>query len=222
MSAKVSSPFSTKTFLISNNQLLFAGLQATLSHVTTTTMAHGSGNPRAEEVVQQAKPQVIILDMESHQNITELLHKLKGAVPHAKILLLAGLNDMERTREAFISGVDGIVLNVQPREVLLVALLSLIQPPSGPDTVAVNGCSGPKCHIAAWPASLTQRERDIVRLVSQGLSNKEIAGHLCISAITARHHLTSIFDKLGVSGRQQLLIHAHQEGLVPPTAVDAT
>ena len=39
-----------------------AGLQATLSHVTTTTMAHRSGNPRAEEVVQEAKPQVIILE----------------------------------------------------------------------------------------------------------------------------------------------------------------
>jgi DNA-binding NarL/FixJ family response regulator len=49
-------------------------------------------------------------------------------------------------------------------------------------------------------------------LVGQGLSNKDIADRLCISAITVRHHLTSIFDKVGVSNRQKLLIHAHGLG----------
>ena len=83
-----------------------------------------------------------------------------------------------------------------------------------------NERSTPRSHIAAWPAPLTQRERDIVRLVGQGLSNKEIADQACIATITVRHHLTRIFDKLGVASRQKLLIHAHQEGMVQPILSD--
>jgi DNA-binding NarL/FixJ family response regulator len=61
-----------------------------------------------------------------------------------------------------------------------------------------------------WPEALTARERKIIDLVEQGLSNKEIADKLSISDSTVRHHLTSIFDKVGVPNRQKLLVHAHQ------------
>ncbi|MDQ3235875.1 MAG: response regulator transcription factor, partial [Pseudobdellovibrionaceae bacterium] len=77
--------------------------------------------------------------------------------------------------------------------------------------------SGTPCQ-ARWPEGLTERERDVVRLISQGLSNKDIADRLCISSITVRHHLTNIFDKLGVSNRQKLLIRAHQYGIAEQTA----
>ena len=62
--------------------------------------------------------------------------------------------------------------------------------------------------------SLTARERDIIRLLGQGLKNKDIANQLSISDITVRHHLTSIFCKLEVDDRQKLLILAHRYGLV--------
>lgn len=62
--------------------------------------------------------------------------------------------------------------------------------------------------------SLTARERDIIRLLGQGLKNKDIANQLSISDITVRHHLTSIFCKLEVEDRQKLLILAHRYGLV--------
>ena len=61
---------------------------------------------------------------------------------------------------------------------------------------------------------MTKRERAVIALVGQGLSNKEIADCLRVSVSTVRHHLTSIFDKLGVTSRQTLLIRAHQFGLV--------
>jgi len=62
----------------------------------------------------------------------------------------------------------------------------------------------------AWPEALTEREREIIRLVAQGLSNKDIAYTLSISDSTVRHHMTSIFDKVGVPNRQKLLVHANQ------------
>ena len=72
---------------------------------------------------------------------------------------------------------------------------------------------------SSWPQGLTEREREIVQLIGQGLSNKDIADRLCISSITVRHHLTNIFDKLGVSNRQKLLLRAHQQGLVGSPAL---
>ena len=218
MSTKVSDPSSIKALLVSNNQLLFSGLQAILSGVTAVAMAHGNGD--FDKAVGQAQPQLIILDMELHGNLTQLIHKIKETIPDAKILVLFGLNEMEATRQALTSGIDGVVLKMQPQEVLLAAVTALIHssPSAGPGTA--NGCGAPRGHIADRPASLTRRERDIVRLVSQGLSNKEIADQTCMAVITVRHHLTRIFDKLGVASRQKLLIHAHQEGMAQPVLSD--
>ena len=210
MSAK--DPRSIKTYIVSTNHFLFFGLQATLSHVTTTTMANGNDH----DAIQQDQPHVIILDMASHKNVTELIRQLKDTVPDANILLLGGLTDIESTREALALGVDGVVLTEQPKEVLLAAVTALIHSPTKPVPLTTNGCSSPRPHIAVWPASLTQRERDIVQLVGQGLSNKEIADQVDIAVITVRHHLTSIFNKLGVANRQKLLIHAHQAGMIQP------
>jgi len=63
-----------------------------------------------------------------------------------------------------------------------------------------------------WPLSLTEQERKIVQLVSQGLSNKEIADNVGAASITVRHHLTRIFSKFGVVNRQTLLIRTFKRG----------
>jgi DNA-binding NarL/FixJ family response regulator len=62
-------------------------------------------------------------------------------------------------------------------------------------------------------ALLTEREREIVTLIGEGLKNKEIAGRLFISGITVRHHLSSIYNKLEVSDRFELAIYAFRYGL---------
>jgi DNA-binding NarL/FixJ family response regulator len=61
--------------------------------------------------------------------------------------------------------------------------------------------------------SVTNREREVIALIGEGLRNKDVAERLFISETTVRHHLTSIFNKLGISSRQKLLIVAHQSGL---------
>jgi len=63
---------------------------------------------------------------------------------------------------------------------------------------------------------LTDREREVVELVGQGMRNQQIADKLCISAITVRHHLTSIFSKLEVGDRFELAIYSFRHGLAKP------
>ena len=66
---------------------------------------------------------------------------------------------------------------------------------------------------SAKGVSLTRREHEIVTLVAQGLTNKELADRLCISQATVRTHLTSIFLKLGVCNRLKLVVYAYEHGL---------
>ncbi|PYV86368.1 MAG: hypothetical protein DMG05_19940 [Acidobacteria bacterium] len=65
-------------------------------------------------------------------------------------------------------------------------------------------------------ATLTKREREVITLVGEGIKNKQIANRLFISEITVRHHLTSIFSKLNLSDRFDLIIYAYRHGLANP------
>ena len=212
--------------IVSNNHLVRLGLQR---------LIEGEGHIRliaqqakkAEEVIAQEQPQVVIIEMEHEVNVNEVIRKMKTSVPNAKIVLLSGFNDHESSRQALSGGVDGIILKVQPAVVLLAVIESLCQPPVGTvrrddnqtDHVVPNGTatlSSTEVSALKWPATLTEREQAVITLIGQGLSNKDIADRLCISGITVRHHLTSIFDKVGVTSRQKLLVHAYQYGFVEP------
>jgi NarL family two-component system response regulator LiaR len=65
-------------------------------------------------------------------------------------------------------------------------------------------------------ARLTDREREVIELVGKGMRNQQIADKLCISVITVRHHLTSIFSKLEVGDRFELAIYSFRHGLAKP------
>jgi DNA-binding NarL/FixJ family response regulator len=65
-------------------------------------------------------------------------------------------------------------------------------------------------------ARLTGREREVIELIGQGMRNQQIADKLCISVITVRHHLTSIFSKLEVGDRFELAIYSFRHGLAKP------
>jgi DNA-binding NarL/FixJ family response regulator len=83
--------------------------------------------------------------------------------------------------------------------------------------VLADALRGPEARerdsASANDTGLTTREGEIVALVSQGLQNKQIAEKLFISHITVRHHLTSIFEKVGVSSRLELIVYAFNHGL---------
>jgi len=225
----------TVVAIVSSNYLLRLGLQRIVEAETWIRLvgqtAHGAN---LDEILTSEQPHIAILDTENDSAIPELIQKIKTAVPGIRTILLSGFDDVECARQAFASGIDGIVLKVQPSAVLIATIAYLAHPTAEVSLTLGGGqATRPQVNIAtALPAliprtpnqtkrtdGLTEREREVVRLISEGLSNKDIADRLCISSITVRHHLTSIFDKLGVSNRQKLLIRAHQHGLVRPPAL---
>ena len=224
----------TVVAIVTNNYLLRLGLQKIVDDekwIRLVGQAAHAGN--LDEILTSEQPHIVILDTEIGGAAPDLIQKIKRVAPGVKTILLSGFDDTECTRQALASGVDGIVLKMQPSAVLIATINYLAD--SGREVVLPIGHSPAPLklsHIPAipttpppppaptkWSDGLTEREREVVRLISEGLSNKDIADRLCISSITVRHHLTSIFDKLGVSNRQKLLIRAHQQGLVGSPAL---
>jgi len=234
MSGIVEIKTTTVVAIVTNNYLLRLGLQKIVDDekwIQLVGQSVHAGN--LDEILTREQPHIVILDTEIGATTPELIQKIKKMASGIKTILLSGFDDTECTRQAFASGVDGIVLKVQPSAVLI-ATINYLAHAGGEVVLPIGNSSTPlklghasttptalpsTAAHAKWSDGLTEREREVVRLISEGLSNKDIADRLCISSITVRHHLTSIFDKLGVSNRQKLLIRAHQHGLVRPPAL---
>ena len=234
MSGIVEIQTTTVVALVTTNYLLRLGLQKIVDDenwIRLVGQATHAGN--LEEILTNNQPRIVILDAEIGGAAPDMIQKIKRVAPGVKTILLSGFDDTECTRQALASGVDGIVLKVQPSAVLIATINYLAA--SGGEVVlpfghgpaplklshtpAISTPPPPTPALTKWSDGLTEREREVVRLISEGLSNKDIADRLCISSITVRHHLTSIFDKLGVPNRQKLLIRAHQQGLVGSPAL---
>lgn len=168
----------------------------------------------------ELRPDVFILDMETERDTMGAIRWIRTSSPASKILLLSGFEEKNRMHEAFECGVDGVMLKIQPPEVVLAMIDSLSPSPchhthlvqdvmKGTDLKRTFISNPPiERRYASWPDGLTEREHEIIKLLRQGLSNKDIAHALSISDSTVRHHLTNIFDKVGVPNRQKLLVHA--------------
>jgi DNA-binding NarL/FixJ family response regulator len=87
----------------------------------------------------------------------------------------------------------------------------------GVPLLTIGGCGAQSGSDGRRSDHRTTRELEVIRLITLGLKNKDIVNRLSISDITVRHHLTSIFCKLEVADRQQLLILAHRYGLADLT-----
>ncbi len=233
MSGSEAGKSETVVAIVSSNYLLRLGLQKIVEAETWIRLigqsAHG---PSLDATLTRERPQIVILDTETEDAVPELIRKIRLVAPGTKIILLAGLDEPDTTRQAFASGIDALVLKVQPSPVLIATIHHLthmgvaLMLPIGNASTQTKHSHHPLSPTIAqppisptWSDGLTEREREVVRLIGEGLSNKDIANRLCISSITVRHHLTSIFDKLGVSNRQKLLLRAHQSGLTRPPAL---
>jgi two-component system nitrate/nitrite response regulator NarL len=171
------------------------------------------------------RPDVIVLCLDEDEGGLGALPDLLATFDGARLLILAEDDGSQMHQRAARLGALGFVATRQPPEILLKAIEKVHGGEVWFDRAMLAqmlaGLSGPK---AAWGVdsevgkidALTKREREVVRLVAEGLRNKLIADRLFISEVTVRHHLTSVFGKLGVGDRQELMLYALRHGLASP------
>ena len=143
-----------------------------------------------------------------------------AAGPQARVLLLTALTDPEFQRLALRRGARGIVGLDQPPETLYRAIQKVHEGEVWVErrlvAELITSATGSPSAERARIDSLTPREREVVRLVSEGLKNKQIAQRMSVADVTVRHHLTSIFSKLEVADRLSLVVFAYHHALVQP------
>jgi DNA-binding NarL/FixJ family response regulator len=168
-------------------------------------------------------PDIILLDIDLGDTCgLDLLPDLLSAAPQARVVVLTGIRDPEIHRRAVRLGAMGIVTKDKSTEVLLQAIakvhagevwLDRILVASVLSEITRSGKAQPVDPEALKIAKLTAREIEIIALVGQGCKNRHVGDRLCIAEATVRHHLTSIFTKLQVTDRLELVIYAYRHGL---------
>lgn len=176
----------------------------------------------ALKIVAQQQPDIILLELNLNQsNNLELIPRLLDAAKNARVILVTSETDNDIHCQAAQLGAMGVVLKDQSPEVLVKAINKVSAGEAWLDRTTMATVLTKMSRTqpedadpdAKKLASLTSREREIITLVGQGLKNQQIAERVGLSEITVRHYLTSIFSKLEVSDRLELIIYAYQHNL---------
>jgi DNA-binding NarL/FixJ family response regulator len=181
----------------------------------------------AVRLARETRPDVLLLDLAMPRaSGLDALRELSTAQSPPRVLLLTVAIDDAQVVEALELGARGVILKEAATELLFKAIRSVVvgQYWVGRDTVTdiVRLLRERRAAAAArrrrTPAErLTDRERGIVALVAAGASNREVAQRLNLAEDTVKHHISNIFDKLGVSNRAEMAAYAASHGLAEPS-----
>jgi DNA-binding NarL/FixJ family response regulator len=156
----------------------------------------------------------------------EIIADLIEVLPDVRVVLVVDRADLDSQAKAIKFGAVGIVHKEQSHKMLVEAIRQTHKGDTWLNQVILNkilvgqrsGKDSSLNAIAAKnPDALTPRELEVTRLIGVGLKNKEIAQRLSITEATVRHHLSSIYGKVGVDDRLNLAIFAHHAGIIKLT-----
>ncbi len=171
--------------------------------------------------VANEAPDLILLDLAMPKmNGIAAIKEIKRQSPDTKILALTIHKSEEYILEAFKSGADGYCLKDSTHEELLMAIKSVLGgkmylSPSISEKVLVGYLEGKKTlkTDTSWD-TLTQREKEILKLIGEGYKNKEISDYLCISVKTVEKHRANLMKKLDLHNVSALTAYSIEKGLV--------
>jgi DNA-binding NarL/FixJ family response regulator len=201
--------------------LLLEGMQhAFMSEAGIRVVAACSDGEEALRAVKRHQADVLVLDLDISGNAMELLRQLAGARLPVRVVLLAGRLEEAVMLEAMRLGVKGIILKNMTRHLLVQCVRKVHRGGIWVEKVSMGRAFDRFLrHEAEYrdaAALLTPREIDVVRMVTSGWPNKEIADKLAISEGTVKAHLHHVYDKIGVKGRLELAMYARDKGLFSP------
>jgi two-component system response regulator NreC len=207
-----------KVVLVDDHAVVRSGLRLLLDAQDDMVVVGEAGN--AKDAVFRAralKPDVILLDvvMPDESGI-DVLPKLLKESPETNVLVLSMQDDPSYVREAFAAGASGYILKEAVDEEVVSAVREIasggryVHPALGARMIAAEA----EERAAAEADPLSDREREILRLLALGHTNQEIARQLYISVRTAESHRAHIMQKLRLSTRAELVRYALSHGLL--------
>lgn len=206
----------TKIVLADDHQVLRQGLRALLSNVPDwQIVGEASDGFEVVRLCDQECPDVVILDL-SMPNLggVEAIHRLMNRTRQPLIVVLSAKDDDFSVSDAIKAGAKGYVTKSSNAEELQFAIHSVLK---GQTYVSPSVCGGllrANSDSGSALAALSSREREVMRLLSEGRPNREVAKLLHISPRTVDSHRANILKKLGVNSNAELVQLAVRHGMV--------
>lgn len=183
---------------------------------------------KAVEIIAIEKPDLILVDLPDYggKDLMPFLQSVK--IP---VLILVGRHDIDLYQQCLKIGISGMVQKEESSETLFKAIEKVHEGEIWFDRTIMGETirqlldekeflhENPKAHITN---GLTLREKEVVGLICKGMKNKLIAEKLFITETTVRHHLTSVFNKLEINSRLELVVYAFKNGLVGAPKVNGS
>jgi two-component system nitrate/nitrite response regulator NarL len=210
--------------LINQQELFRAGIRSLLqSREGFKVVGEAAGESDGIEIVKREQPDVTLLGTDVNEGKgLELLPRIFAAAEATRVLILSDSADPDLQRQAIRLGAIGVVSKNKSADVLIKAIERVHAGEAWVDRSTIATVLGDFSPVnrtrkqdptEAKIASISAREREVIRLVGEGLNARQIGERLFISEVTVHHHLTSIYSKLEVAGRLELLIFAYRNGL---------
>jgi DNA-binding NarL/FixJ family response regulator len=207
-----------KVLIADDHSMVIDGLRSLLEPEFEVVGAVNDGRAVLPEV-RKLQPDVVVIDISMPLlNGLDCTRQLHDTGCTAKILILTMHPDATLAQEALAAGASGYLLKSSPGSELKGALRDVLQgrtylsPGVTRDAVEIMGRMT-SIHEDVW-ARLTPRQREVLQLLAEGKSHKEVADILNISVKTAEYHKYSILDKLGLKTNAELVQYAVRHGII--------
>ena len=216
----------TRVLLVDDQELVRTGLRIILqSEPGLEVVGEASTGAAAVELARQLQPDVICMDvqMPDMDGIEATRMLVADETVTAGILILTTFNRDDYLFDALQAGASGFLLKSASPEQLVEAVQVVARGDAllSPDVTrsVIQQFARPQATVTdpkPLPVALTDRELDVLRLISRGFSNAEIATQLFVGEATVKTHVSNLFAKLGVRDRVQAVVFAYENGFSVP------
>jgi DNA-binding NarL/FixJ family response regulator len=215
-----------KILLADDQALVRSGFRMILEERDDFEVVGEAENGReAVEVAARTRPDVVLMDVRMPElDGIEAAARILAERPETRVVILTTFDLDEYVARALRVGASGFLLkDVRPAQLVdairIVAQGDALLAPTVTRRLLDRFASTLDVHPPPRLDSLTEREREILKLVAEGLSNSEIAERLVVGESTVKTHVSAVLRKLGLRDRVQAVIAAYDAGLVRPSSV---
>ena len=207
-----------RVLLADDHEMVRQGLKALLEREGFSVVAEVSDGRQAARLIEELNPDIAVLDLAMPlMNGVSVAKALQHSGSHAKVIALTVHKEAPYVLEALRAGIKGYVLKSCAVEVLVLAIREVLRGAtylsSDISNVVIEAYLQ---RVELWTESLSLRELQILQLVAEGKSTKEVACLLDISVKTAESHRTRVMEKLEVHEVSGLVRYAVRRGLIEP------
>ncbi len=207
--------------IVEDHTLLRQGLIAMISSDPTLEVVGEADNGR--DAIRQAatlKPDVVLMDINMPvMNGSEALTEIKHRDSNIKVIMLTAHNAEEYIRDSIKAGANGYVLKQATRDELIMGIHKVLNgktylTPDVADKLFNKYLSGSAAtEQSAWE-QISKREREVLKLVAEGNTNKVIANQMCVSIKTVEKHRSNLMKKLDLHNSAALTAYAIEKGII--------